>query len=94
MLNFEEITKLATVEGQKDFLDLVREVRKTAGESWLEDLKADFPLFYEITDLVVNNSFDDAYSKICCEFPTARLFRSQLHAIYTKLKLEIEKKQF
>jgi hypothetical protein len=94
MFAINELLKLATPEGQTEFLDLVREVRTNAGQSWLQDLESDFPLFYEIADLVVNHSFDDAYKKICSDFPSARLFKSQLQAIHTKLKFEIEKKQF
>lgn len=94
MLNLNEILSLATTEGQQEFLELIAEIRKQAGENWLSELKEDFPFFYRIADLVVNHDFDSAYAQISAEYPGAFVVKAKLQELHTNLKEQIERKRF
>lgn len=89
-----EIQKLATPQGQKEFLDLVAEVRREAGANWLQELKEFAPELCELADLVFNHTFEDAYKIVLEKYPLAWTFRPQLQEVHAILNHEIDKKRF
>ena len=94
MIDLQELAKLQTADGQKEFLDLVSECRKEAGANWLDELKREFPQMFKIADLVVNHTFAEAYEKVLIDFPAAWMVRPALEEAHKKLKFEIERKRF
>lgn len=95
MSNFlDELILLSTPEGQRDFLELIDECRKSAGKDWLNELKEFSPDFYKVADLVCNYDFDEAFEIAKKEYPLARMFKSLLRQVHTTLKTEIERKRF
>jgi hypothetical protein len=93
-MNWTEINKLLTPEGQREFVELITELRNQAGQNWLNELREFSPTLCEVADAVVNYDFETAFPIICQRFPPAKLMQSQLKAIHAKLNAEITRNDF
>jgi len=79
--------------GQKQIIDFVREAKETRGSNWLPQIKAEFPMFSWIIELVANRTADEAYDELQKAFPTYPLWlaKGQLMNLHGLLLAEIEK---
>jgi len=92
-LNLADFKALLSPDGQRQLVDFVRRAKEERGAGWLDSLKADYPTFSWIVDLVANRTADEAFQHLQNEFPIFPLsyFEGQIHNIHAALRSEIDK---
>ena len=79
--------------GQQQIVDFVRKAKAERGTRWLPELKAEFPMFSWIVELVADRTADEAFNELQAGFPTYPLWiaKSQLTELHSRLRHEIDK---
>ena len=93
-ISWQEVLTFLSPSGQQQLIDFVREAQQKRGANWLPEIKAEFPLFSWIVDLVANKK-DEAFEAVQGEFPNYPLFifKGQIQTLHAALKAEIERKR-
>jgi len=95
MITWKELTTFVSPSGQQMLIDFVRKAQAERGAGWLAELKAEFPTFAWIADLVCNNTGEEAFAILQKEFPLypLGLAKNQLLRLHNNLRFEIERKR-
>jgi hypothetical protein len=93
-ISWREILTFLSPAGQQQIVDFVRQAQTERGANWLPEVKAEFPTFSWLADLVCNYEADEAFDEIQSEFSTLplSLVKPQLVNLHATLRNEIERK--
>src|SRR4051812_39321316 len=72
-LSWREILSFLSPVGQQRIVEFVRQAKVERGANWLHELKAEFPTFNWLADLVCNFEADEAFDELQSEFSTLPL---------------------
>ena len=94
-IKWSDFLTLLSPAGQQQLVDFVRRAQQERGTNWLPEIKAEFPMFTWIVELVCTRTADEAFTELQSEFPAfpLRLAKSQLIQLHGTLKTEIERKR-
>lgn len=79
--------------GQQQIVDFVRKAKAERGARWLPELKAEFPMFSWIVELVADRTAAEAFEELQISFPSYPLWiaKTQLIELHSRLRHEIDK---
>lgn len=92
-IGWSELLTFFSPAGQQQISDFIAQAKDQRGENWLPEIKAEFPLFSWIVDLVANRTADEAFEELQKTYPTYPLWiaKGQLINLHARLIAEIEK---
>lgn len=92
-ISWTEIVALLSPEGQQRLVDWIRNAKEERGSGWLDAVRAEYPTFCWMIDLVANKTADEAFRDLQDEFPIFPLhhIEGQIHALHRMLRSEIDK---
>lgn len=91
--SFGDVMNLLSPDGQRQLIDWIRTARDERGAGWLEELKAEYPTFCWMVDLVANRTADEAFRELQAEFPLfpLSLAEGKIHNLHAALRAEIDR---
>ena len=94
-INWSDLLTLLSPAGQQQLVDFVRRAQAERGANWLPEIKAEFPTFTWIVELVCTRTADEAFADLQAEFSglPLRLVKPQLLQLHATLRTEIERKR-
>jgi hypothetical protein len=94
-VSWTEVLQLISPDGRRQIREFVSKAAEERGANWLPEIKAEYPTFSWIVDLVANHPAEEAFEELKAEFPKLPLwmFRAQLLEFHGFLKTEIERKR-
>ena len=95
-ISWKEIAALVSPSGQQQLVDFIRKAKEERGKNWLPEIKAEFPMFSWVVELVCTKTADEAFEQLQNEFPLFPLWmiEGKLGQLHEALKTEIERKRF
>ena len=92
-IGLSELMAFVSPAGQQQLIDFVRDAKATRGENWLPQIKAEFPTFSWIVELIANRTAEEAFSELQTAFPNYPLWmaKGQLLDLHGRLLAEINK---
>lgn len=92
-IDFAAVKAFLSADGQKELVDFIRQAREERGAGYLESLKAEFPTFAWVIDLVANYTAEESFQRLQREFPLLplALFKKQIFDLHATLAAEIDK---
>ena len=92
-LALNELLSFVSPQGQQAMIDFVREAKETRGENWLPEIKAEFPTFSWIVELIADRTAEAAFAELQKAFPNYPLWlaKGQLIELHGRLLAEINK---
>lgn len=94
-ISWREWLSLLSPGGQQKVIDFIWEAQEIRGKNWLPEIKAEFPLFSWIAEIVCTCTADEAVSEIADEYPhlpIELIAADKIKAFHARLKFEIERK--
>lgn len=94
-ISWKDVLTFLSPDGQRQLVDFVRIARDERGKNWLPEIKAEFPTFSWIVELVCTKTADEAFTELQEEFPVFPLWmiEGKLQQLHATLKAEIERKR-
>jgi hypothetical protein len=92
-ITWQEILTFLSPAGQQQLVDFIREAKETRGSNWLPEIKAEFPMFSWIVELIATRTAEEAFAELSAEFPNWPLWiaKGQLVQLHGRLAAEIDK---
>lgn len=94
-VSWRDLLVLLSPAGQKELVDFVHQAQNDRGANWLPEIRAEYPTFSWIVELVATKTAEEAFAELQAEFPTWPLWmvKTQLINLHALLKSEIERKR-
>ena len=92
-IGVREFLTFLSPAGQKQIVDFIQKAKADRGTNWLPEIKAEFPMFSFIAELVADRDAEDAFTELQNQFPTYPLnfVKRELLALHGTLRAEIDK---
>ena len=92
-IGFQELLTFLSPEGQQQIVLFIQQAKAERGANWLPEIKAEFPMFAFIVELIANREADEAITELQQQFPNYPLWlaKSQLVSLHGRLRAEIDK---
>ena len=84
---------LISPDGRAQIAEFIDQAKQQRGARWLEEIKADYPTFCFVIDLIANRTADEAFEELKRSYPMYPLgtFKTQLMELHGFLRAEIDK---
>ena len=63
-IGWSDFLTFLSPNGQQQIIDFVRAAKETRGSNWLPEIKAEFPMFSWIVELIANRTADQAFEEL------------------------------
>lgn len=92
-IGFQELLAFLSPEGQQQIVEFIQQAKADRGANWLPEIKAEFPMFAFIVQLIADRDAEQAVVELQSQFPSYPLWlvKSQLISLHGRLRAEIDK---
>lgn len=92
-LGWQDLLTFLSPAGQQQIVDFIRQAKETRGENWLPEIKAEFPMFSFIVELIADRDAEAAFAELQSVYPNYPLWlaKNQLISLHGRLRAEIDK---
>lgn len=92
-IGWQEWLTFLSPDGQEQIIAFVRQAKNDRGMNWLAEIKAEFPMFSFIVELIADRDAEEAFAELQSQFPSYPLWiaKTKLISLHGRLRAEIDK---
>lgn len=92
-IGWRDLMRFFSPAGQMEISQFIEQAKAERGAGWLTEIKADYPMFCWIAELVCNHDANDAFEHFQAAYKglPLRYIRPQMIELHRWLRTEIEK---
>ncbi|MDI1241218.1 MAG: hypothetical protein PSX80_04780 [bacterium] len=92
-IGWKEWLTFLSPAGQEQIIDFIRQAREERGGNWLPEIKAEFPMFAFIVELIADREADQAFEELQSQFSGYPLWmvKDKLISLHGRMRAEIDR---